>query len=399
MNVVVSSPGAGLDDVTRRRVLRGLTLTYALHFASMGLQLPFSALAMSHAGAGPAVIGAMWTARSLTGAVVPVVWGVLADRLGNARGLVLASLVMGALVMGALGFASTATAAIALFGLYGLVGTAAGSLIDGMVLSALAKDAHRYGRYRVFGSIGFGVAAVVASVLLERGAVEPAPSTLFPVCGALSLLAALVVWLWVPPLPRPPTASLGQLGHALRQPTLWWLILAASSLWASHAGYVSFLAPLAADAGLPTSAIGTAVGAAIVCEVITMPLVGAALSRVRAGPLLLACALVAVARWVALTQATSSTSWALLHSLHGITFGVFFVVVVGALAARTPPELRHASQGLLTSLSLGFGGGIGGAIVGGLLEQGLPASAIWWAMAALATVTTAALVPVVTRLR
>jgi PPP family 3-phenylpropionic acid transporter len=399
MNVVVSSPAAGLDDVTRRRVLRGLTVTYALHFASMGLQLPFSALAMAHAGAAPAVIGAMWSARSLAGAVVPVAWGVLAARLGSGRGLVLTSLVMGALVMQALGFASTPAAAIALFGLYGLVGTSAGTLVDGMVLSALGTDTHRYGRYRVFGTIGFGTATVVASVLIERGAIEPAPSMLFPLCGALSLLAALAVWLWVPPLPRPAAASLGQFAHALRQPTLWWLILAAGSLWASHAGYVSFLAPLAADTGLPTSAIGAAVGAAIVCEAITMPLVGAMLCRVRAGSLLLVCALVAVARWVALAEATSTMSWALLHGLHGLTFGVFFVVVVGALAARMPPELRHASQGLLASLSLGVGGGIGGAVVGGMLEQGLPASSVWWAMAALAAVAVAALVPMARHLR
>lgn len=399
MNVVEApSPGI-LDDATRRRVLGGLTVTYVLHFASMGLQLPFTALAMQHVGAGPVVIGAMWSARSLSGAVVPVAWGLLADRTGNGRLLLLVSLVAGAAVMGALGVASTPWAAVALFGLYGLCGTAAGSLIDGMVLVALAPHPQRYGRYRVFGTVGFGVATVVASVLLERGAVEATPATLFPVCGALSLLAAVAVALWVPPIPRPPVASVRQFGQAVRQPTLWWLIAAAGMLWASHAGYVSFLAPLSASAGLPTTAIGAAVGAAIVCEMGTMPLADVVLRRVRAGRLLLVCAIVAVVRWSLVAHATTTWSWALLHSLHGVSFGLFFVVVVGVIAGRMPPEMRQASQGLFASLSLGVGGAVGGVIVGGLLEQGRSASTVWWTMAALAAAATMALAPLVRRLR
>lgn len=392
-------PPAHLDDATRRRALWGLTITYLLQFASMGLQLPFTALAMEHAGAGPALIGAMWGARSLTGAIVPVFWGLLADRLGTGRPILIMALLAGAAVFFVLGAMPTPTAAIVLFGLYGIFANPANSIVDGMVLTALAPDTGRYGRYRVFGTIGFGTATVVVSVLLEQGVLSPSAATLFPLCGALSLLACVAVVALVPPLPRPALTSLAQVGRALRQPTLLWLIGAGSVLWASHAGYVSFLSPLATRAGLPTTAVGFAVGSAIVCEAVTMPLANEVLRRVSAGRLMLLCAVVALVRWTLLTQATTTLTFALLHGLHGISFGLFFVVIVGVIAARVPAELRQASQGLLSSLSLGVGGVVGGVVVGGILERGEPASQVWWSMAAVAAVAVVLLVPLTSRLR
>jgi len=193
--------------------------------------------------------------------------------------------------------------------------------------------------------------------------------------------------------------SLAHVGQALRQPTLLWLIGAGSVLWASHAGYVSFLSPLATRSGLPTTAVGFAVAAAIVCEAVTMPLANAVLRRVSAGRLMLLCAVIALLRWALLTQATTTLTFALLHGLHGFSFGLFFVVIVGVIAARVPAELRQASQGLLSSLSLGVGGVVGGVVVGGILERGEPASLVWWSMAAVAAVAVVMLVPLASRFR
>lgn len=388
-----------IDDATRRRALTGLTITYLLQFASMGLQLPFTALAMEQAGAGPAVIGAMWGARSLTGAIVPMFWGLLADRLGSARPLLIMSLVAGGLIFFALGAMPTPTAAIALFAIYGVFANPASSFTDGMVLTALAPDTARYGRIRVFGTLGFGLSTVAVSVLLDRGLLTAAPSTVFPLCGAFSLAACVAVVVLVPPLPRPALTNLGQLGAALRQPILLVLIAAGAVLWASHTGYVSFLSPLASSVGLPTTAVGFAVGAAIVVEMVTMPLASTLLRRFSAGRLMLLCGVVAVVRWSLLTRATTTLSFALLHALHGISFGLFFVVIVGVIASRVPPELRQASQGLLSSLSIGVGGVVGGVVVGGILERGEPAAMVWWTMAALATFAVVLLVPLSSRIR
>lgn len=394
-----TQPTPAIDDVTRRRALHGLTITYLLQFASMGLQLPFTALAMEHAGAGPAVIGAMWGARSLTGAMVPMLWGLLADRLGSARPLLVMSLVAGGAIFLALGAWPTPTMAIALFAVYGVFAAPASTFVDGMVLTALAPDTHRYGRFRVFGTVGFGIATVVVSVLIDQQILVADPVTLFSLCGLLQLAAGVAVVVLVPPLPRPALTSLAQVGVALRQPILLLLIAAGAVLWASHTGYVSFLSPLAAGAGLPATAVGFAVTCAIVVEMITMPMASTLLQRFSAGRLMLVCGVVAVVRWALLGCSTTTLTFALLHGLHGLSFGLFFVVIVGVIAARVPPALRQVSQGLLSSLSLGVGGVVGGGVVGGLLERGGSPALVWWTMAGIAAVAVLLLIPLASRIR
>jgi PPP family 3-phenylpropionic acid transporter len=393
------TPTSLIDDATRRRALVGLTITYLLQFASMGLQLPFTALAMERAGAGPAVIGAMWGARSLTGSIVPVFWGLLADRMGGARPLVLMSLASGAGIFFLLAHHPSPTWAIALFALYGVFANPANSLIDGMVLTALAPDTHRYGRYRAFGTVGFGIGTVVVSVLLDQNVLEPTPAALFPIVGALSAAACVAVLVLVPDLPRPALTSLSAIKDAARQPIVLALIGAGSVLWASHAGYVSFLSPLAERAGLPATAVGMAVFAAVTVEAITMPMATNILKRVRPGPLMLVCAVTAVVRWVLTAYATTPLTFALVNGLHGISFGLYYVVIVGVIAARVPPTLRQASQGLLSSLSLGAGGVVGGGLVGGLLQRGSPPSTVWFAMAGVALIAMLLMIPLVRRIR
>jgi len=380
-----------IDDVTRRRALVGLQLAYLAQFASMGLQLPFVALAMERAGAGPAVIGAMWAGRSLSGAVVPVLWGLLADRLGGARPLVVVSLLGGGTIFFVLAEHHEPSTAIALFVLYGFIATPASSLMDGMVLTAIAPNTQRYGRYRVVGTVGFGLGTAVTAVLLDRGLVDGTPQALFPICGGLSLTAAVVMATVVPHLPRRALTDLRAVGTALRAPGMLVLIGGAGLLWASHAAYTGFLAPLADRAGLPTMAVGAAMVAAVVVEAVLMPASTRILVRVSAGTLMVGCAAVAIARWLLTAEIHDATTFIVVNAMHGVTFGLFFVVVVGVVASRVPAELRQTAQGLLASLSLGVGGLVGGLLVGQVLESGSPPASVWRAMAIIAALSCALL--------
>jgi MFS family permease len=142
-----------------------------------------------------------------------------------------------------------------------------------------------------------------------------------------------------------------------------------------------------------------AVFAAVTVEAITMPMATNILKRVRPGPLMLVCAVTAVVRWVLTAYATTPLTFALVNGLHGISFGLYYVVIVGVIAARVPPTLRQASQGLLSSLSLGAGGVVGGGLVGGLLQRGSPPSTVWFAMAGVALIAMLLMIPLVRRIR
>jgi PPP family 3-phenylpropionic acid transporter len=112
-----------------------------------------------------------------------------------------------------------------------------------------------------------------------------------------------------------------------------------------------------------------------------------------AGTVMVLCGVTATLRWALTAVVDSSVGFALVNALHGVSFGLFFVVIVGVIAARVPAELRQASQGLLSSLSLGVGGVVGGGVVGGLLERGSSPATVWLSMAAVALLSTLMLIP------
>jgi MFS family permease len=74
----------------------------------------------------------------------------------------------------------------------------------------------------------------------------------------------------------------------------------------------------------------------------------------------------------------------LVHGLHGVSFGLFFITLVGLVAERAPPELRQASQGVISSVCFGLGGFLGSALSGAILERTQSAPLVWSAMALIA---------------
>ena len=369
-----------------RRALRGLAAAYVVAFASGGIQLPLTALAMQKAGISASTIGWMWAARSLAGAIVPVFWGLLADRLGSARPLLIGSLGIGAALMLWLSTTPAPWVCVLIFGLYGVFTNPSGSLMDGMTLTALGHHKERFGRWRAFGTLGFGVSTLLVTFLLDREVLAPVPSQLFPLCALLTGSGAVVVAVFVPRLPRPALVDPRLVWSAFRQPALLGLIACGTVLWASHAAYASFLAPLTERAGLSPRIIGLSVAAAVVVEAVAMASSTTFLKLLGPRTIIVGAAVLACLRWLLASQTTSPTLFVAVHAVHGLTFGLFFIVMTGLIAERAPPELRQASQGLLSSLSFGLGGFAGGLLCGYALEHSAGFAATWLTMAGIAAV-------------
>ncbi|MBM3963263.1 MAG: MFS transporter, partial [Planctomycetes bacterium] len=343
-----TNPLAAVTDaaVRGRRALPALTVVYLLVFASSGIQLPLTAVAMQKVGLSPSAIGAMWGARSLTAAVAPFFWGLLADRLGTARPLLALSLTLGAGLTALLSTTTTPWVCVVIFGVYGATTGPAGSMLDGMTLTALGTSRAQFGRWRAFGTVGFGVSSLVVTLLLQEGVLQPLPRSLFPLCAALLALGAFVVAVGVPTLPRPALSDPRLVGVAFRQPLLVGLVTLGMVLWCSHGAWAGFLAVVVERAGLPAVVTGAAVAFSVLTEAVIMSAAPRLSARFGVPAILVAAAALAFVRWAASALPLSATAFVLLHGLHGVTFGLFFVVVVGVVAERCPPELRQASQGL-----------------------------------------------------
>ncbi len=389
-----------LSAEPHRRALWGLALAYFVSFASGGIQLPLLALAMEKAGYAPTTIGAMWAMRSLMAAGVPVLWGVLADRLGSAKPLLVAALSIGSVLLLWLSTSPSPSTCVLIFALYGMFTNPSGSLMDGMTLTALGARRQEFGRWRAFGTIGFGASTLTTTTLLAYGVLAPLPGSLFPVCAAFTGSAAVVVALLVPRVPRPALTDLRLVGTAFTQPALLGLVAIGTLLWASHAGYASFLAPLTERVGFSPTVIGATVAGAVIVEAVVMSVSPWITARVRARTIIVGVAALATVRWlIAASITTSPLAFVLIQASHGVTFGLFFVVMTGLVAERVPVELRQASQGLLSSLSFGLGGFVGGLACGAAMESSSTAAPTWLAMAGLSLASMALGLFVTRRLR
>ena len=384
----VSAPGPPAaasrhSDADSARALVALAVAYFASFASGGILLPLTAMAMHNVGLSPSAIGLMWGARALSSTVAPFGWGVLADRRGNARPFVVASLLLGALLLLVLSQVTRPLWAILVFGLYGLLANPASSLMDGMTLTALGPQKHRFGRVRAFGTVGFGLSALSATMLIEQGTLAALPSRLFPIAALCLVTGAIVIWRFCPPLSRPSLGRLRDVHLAFRQRTVVGLVVTAGLLWCSHAAYSSFLAPLTQAQGLPASTIGWSIAAAVLVEALAMSLTSRILFYVSARRVVVGVAVITVVRWTLTPLFDSVTAFVLLSALHGLTFGLLFTTIVSIIATQVPEELRQASQGMLSSFSFGIGGFVGAVLCGWVLEH-TNASTTWWTMAVIA---------------
>lgn len=366
-----------------RRALVLLAIAYFFAFGSVGVQMPLAAPALLGAGFSAAVVGAMWAARSLTGTLAPPLWGALADRVGQGRLFAALSLGLGGLVFTALAVAGREASALALFALYGLVGGASTSLLDGMTLTALGPHKRRYGNVRLFGAVGFGVTALSASTLVDAGWLAESAEVVFPMAGGLSVAAAVFVAL-TPRLERPRMARFGELLTAVRRGRL--VAVGALSLlhWASHGAYTALVTPLAEARGAGRAAVGVALLVGIVVEVAMMRLSGSLQDRFGARRLLVFVVAVTSLRWLGLAATEGAASFIALQALHGVSFGLFYPTMVSVVAERVPEEARQGSQGLFASLFFGVGGALGMGAAGAVFER-YGETATWLAMALFST--------------
>ncbi len=369
--------------MARERALPILAVAYATAFASAGLQLPFTSMAMERVGFSMTSVGVMWAARSGLGILGPALWGTLADRRGDARPFAAASLLVGAVLLVALSFVTQVPTAVVVFGLYGLLAGPAGSLLDGLTITALGDRRERFGAWRAAGTLGFGVTAFGGAMLIDRHLVAPLPSRVFPIAALLTAAGGVAV-LALPKLPRPRLADTRAVLRRLATRDMIGLFATATLLWCSHIGYSSFLAPLAIGAGLPEWAIGASLLVAIAVETVVLRQAWLFLRRFSGRTLLLSVTALAVVRWLLLAFAVSPWVFVLLNALHGLTFGLFFATLVNLIAARAPAEMRQAAQGVIGSSAFGLGGVLGSLLVGNVLDR-YGASATWLVMAGVAS--------------
>lgn len=320
---------------------------YFCYYAAMAALLPSLVLLYGELGFSGERIGTLTALLPLMLMTGTFGMGVLADLVGRRRAL-LVGLHLGA-TLGVLGLTqSAAYGPLALFvALFALCFGPLAPLVDSTVLAALGEHKERYGRYRVWGVVGWGLAAPSVGALTERYGLPVA----FWVTAGL-LLACLVMGALLP-LER----SEGGLRRALAARELlsarWGvflaLVFAGGLALAVCSNYVYlYLAAL----GASRTVVGLSLSVATLSE-LPFTLLGGLLLRRSAAPALLVGALALLGVRLLLYPVGGAVPWVLtVQLLHGATFSVIWIAGVAYADALAPPRLKVTAQGLFSAVMM-----------------------------------------------
>lgn len=352
------------------------------YFAYTGLFTTYAPLWLQSLGFSTLAIGSLASMQSATRLVSPYAWGWLADHSGSRTMLLRWAVALALLCsLGYLGWHSwpwIVFVTIALFlctaGVIPINEAALAHLVSRSDTGAL--DAGRYGRVRVWGSVGFILAVTGSGFVLQWAGIARFP---WLVIGLLALLLVAALRL---PLVR-------EAGHAeeraapalavLRQPEVAWFFAGVFFTVLAHTSLYAFFSLYLVSLGYAAGTVGLMWALSVAVEVVWFWFQGRWVQRLSMHAWLVLAAIVSMLRFAGMA-AFGSVAWVLVlaQSTHAITFAAQHTACIGVINRHFPGRLRGRGQALYTVLGYGASGVIGG-VAGGALSQALGFAAVFWA--------------------
>jgi len=255
-------------------------------------------------------------------------------------------------------------------------------------------DAGRYGRVRVWGSIGFVVTVVGSGALLQATGVWAFPWLTAALLGLLLIAAQ-----------RLPTVTEAAHGSdtvpgalaVLRQPVVTWFFAGVFFTVLAHTSLYAFFSLYLVSLGYSKTAVGLIWAVGVAAEVAWFWFQGSWLGRHTAHTWLTIAALVSMLRFAAIAAFGSEPALLVaVQCTHAVTFAAQHSSCIGVINRHFPGRLRGRGQALYTVLGYGASGVIGG-VAGGAVSEAFGFAAVFWgasgaaALAALCAARAAAL--------
>lgn len=307
----------------------------------------------------------------LTRIVGPAFWGWLMDRTQRRSVLLRLSSLLAAVLCVALALAGGHYAAlVVVVTLFSFSTAAQMPIAEAMALSVTGGDAGRYGRLRLWGSIGFTLALLGSGPLLDAIGVRHLPWMM-----ALLALALLAVTLRVPEPPSAAHRASEPAWKRLRDPVIAAFFVANFLMLFAHAALYGFYSLFLDGFGWSKSAIGMAWTVGVVAEIVTFRIQNRIFARFSAMSLLAFSIAVAALRFVWIAWGGGSVAAVVgTQLLHAVTFGIHHSAVMALVHRWFEPGQQGRAQAMYAAIGYGLGGSSGG----------LAASWIWQAHGAAA---------------
>ena len=361
------------------------TLSF-FYFAAIGLFNPYAPLWFQSLGFSTVLIGGIAALQSWTRVFAPYAWSWSGDHSGRRTELIriaaFGSLLAALGLMGVKAALPVAVVTMLMFLANSGVVPLYEALLSQQLSTAQGIDPARYGRVRMWGSVGFIVAVTSFGALLEWAGIAIFPA--FVACMNLALLGAALC------LPATQAAAvhdeaaqpvLPPVFPVLRRPEVAWFFASTFFTVLAHTSLYAFFSLYLVSLGYDKWAVGALWAVSVVVEIVFFWFQGRWFPRLSANRWLEVVAAVTTLRFAATAAGSVFAPVLLLAQLtHAITFAAHHAACIALVHRLFPGRLRGRGQALYTMLGYGISGVLGG-LGGGWLISVLGFQAVFWAAA------------------
>ncbi len=335
---------------------------YLCYCAILGVFLPYWSLYLQSLGFVPARIGELTAITLVTKVVAPNAWGWLADHTGRRMAMVRLACLAALLFFAGVYPAGDAFLGVGLVVfLFSFFWNATLPQFESITLNHLGTQVHLYSRIRLWGSVGFVVAALLAGVLVQHLGINSVP--------AILLLLFCALWLNSLAVPeeqhRHEPLQQQPLSGVLRQLPVAALLLVGFFNQLSHGPYYAFFSIYLEEMGYSRTLIGGLWDLGVVAEIGIFLLMPRLLPHLGARRLMLAAMALTSLRWLLIGGfARQLTLLLFAQTLHAFSFGLYHAVAIHLIHQFFTGGLQGRGQALYSSLSFGAGGALGSLAAG-----------------------------------
>lgn len=353
---------------------------YFMFFAAMACLIPFLTLYYQGLGLSGREIGFLTGIVPLITMFSASIWSMLSDASGKHRLAFLTAIVGTWFCVLLMSQVSTFLLLIPIVAVYAFFFAPIIPLVDNAVMAMLGERGGEYGRQRVWGAYGWGIAAAIIGLIIQRSGLQ------WSFIGFLTLwLVLLAIGTRLPMVVKSAGGKFWQELRSLLANRHWILFLAVALIEGMSLGiFLNFLFLYLEDMGASRTIMGLSLTAATVSEILVFLYSRKLLARWSAQFLLAVSMIFIVIRALAYVNMTAPWQVLFINLLHGPTFALLWTSGVAYANKMAPPGLGATAQGVFAGTVMGLGSAIG-AFSGGFLYDayGAVVAFQWAGMASL----------------
>jgi MFS transporter, PPP family, 3-phenylpropionic acid transporter len=327
-----------------------MSTQYFLYFGGLGIFLPYFNLYCHHIGLTGFEIGSLSAVRSVTFALFPLLWGTLADRLGNRRALYILCNFASMFIWTLFFFTSSFWPMMLITASFGIFFSPIISFLETTTLETLGHGKSNYGRIRAWGSISFIITVIGIGKLTDYFSTR---LILYGICVGYLLQSGFSILLPKSEI-RPKHSTEKKTPPLLAREMVVFLICGFLML-VSHGAYYGFFSIHLDTLGCSKTFIGIAWAIAVIAEIAIMVNSKRLFRRFQLETVLFYSFMIATARWLLLYCFDSPVVIIICQITHAFTYGTFHMASILYMDRLSPDKAKTMGQSVNNAVTYGLG--------------------------------------------